>query len=156
MKKRYIILIILAFIALGGYFYLTRDTRVIKVLVFSRTASFRHESTPAGKRAILELGKKQGFAVDTTESSGIFDEKNLKNYNVIIFLNTTGDVLNDQQQLELNRWVQAGGGFVGIHSAADTEYEWPWYGELVGAWFNGHPNDPNVREAVVKVVDKLS
>ena len=155
MKKRYIILIVLAAIGLGAYFYLTRDTRVIKVLVFSRTMSFRHESIPAGKQAIFALSRKHGFSVDTTQSAEIFEEKSLKNYNVIVFLNTTGDVLNDQQQLELNRWVQAGGGFVGVHAAADTEYEWPWYGELVGAWFNGHPNDPNVRDAVVKVVDKF-
>lgn len=155
MKKRYIVLIALVVIAIGAYFYLTRDTRDIKLLVFSRTTSFRHESIAAGKKAILSLGREHGFAVDTTENSDVFDEKSLKNYNVVVFLNTTGDVLNDQQQLELNRWVQAGGGFVGIHAAADTEYDWPWYGELVGAWFNGHPNDPNVREAVVKVVDKF-
>ena len=92
--------------------------------------------------------------MDTTQSGDAFNEKNLKNYNVIIFLNTTGNVLNDAQQLEMNRWVQAGGGFVGVHAAADTEYDWQWYGDLVGAYFNGHPNDPNVRDATVKVLDK--
>lgn len=154
MKKRYIVLLVLVVLAAAAYFYLTRDTREIRVLVFSKTASFRHESIASGKAAFIELGRKHDFSVDTTESSEVFEEKQLKNYNVIVFLNTTGDVLNDQQQLELNRWVQAGGGFVGIHAAADTEYDWPWYGELVGAWFNDHPNDPNVRDAVVTVTDK--
>ncbi len=154
MKKRYKILLVLVVLLVGAYFWFTRDTRDIKVLVFSKTASFRHESIADGKRAIMELGRQHGFEVDTTESADWFAEKTLKKYNVIVFLNTTGDVLNDAQQLEMNRWVQAGGGFVGVHAAADTEYEWPWYGELVGAYFNGHPNDPNVRDAVVKVVDR--
>jgi cytochrome c len=154
MKKRYKILIALIILAIAAWFWLTRDTRDIKVLVFSKTASFRHESIPAGIEAIRTLGKTHGFTVDTTENSDVFGEKTLKKYNVIVFLNTTGEVLNDAQQLEMNRWIQAGGGFVGIHAAADTEYEWQWYGELVGAYFNGHPNDPNVRDAVVKVIDK--
>ncbi len=154
MKKRYKILIGLLVIIVAAYFWFTRDTRDIKVLVFSKTASFRHESIQDGKEAIIALGKQHGFSVDTTENSEIFQEKTLKNYNVIVFLNTTGDVLNDAQQLEMNRWVQAGGGFVGVHAAADTEYEWAWYGELVGAYFNGHPNNPNVRDATVKVIDK--
>jgi cytochrome c len=154
MKKAFKILLVILVLIAAAYFYFTRDTREINVLIFSKTLSFRHESIDAGKQAILALGKKYDFTVDTTENSEIFAEKTLKKYNVIVFLNTTGDVLNDGQQLEMNRWVQAGGGFVGIHAAADTEYEWPWYGELVGAYFNGHPNDPNVRDAIVKVVDK--
>ena len=153
MKKRYIVLITLVVLAAAAYFYFTRDTRVIKVLVFSKTASFRHESIPNGIEAIRALGKKHSFQVDTTENSGLFNEKILKKYNVVVFLNTTGDVLNDAQQLEMNRWVQAGGGFIGVHAAADTEYDWPWYGELVGAYFSSHPNDPNVRDATIKVVD---
>jgi cytochrome c len=153
MKKRYIFLLVILLLAVGTYFYMTRDTREIKVLVFSKTSSFRHESIPAGIEAIQGLAKKYNFEVDTTENSDFFNEKTLKKYNVIVFLNTTGDVLNDAQQLEMNRWVQAGGGFVGIHAAADTEYEWPWYGELVGAYFDGHPNDPNVREASLQLIN---
>jgi cytochrome c len=154
MKKRYIFLIVIVVFAGLAYFYFARDTREIKVLVFSKTKLFRHESIPVGKRAIAGLGKVHGFSVDTTENAEVFAENKLRNYNVIIFLNTTGDVLNDAQQLEMNRWIQAGGGFVGVHAAADTEYEWPWYGELVGAYFNGHPNDPNVRDASIDRVDK--
>lgn len=154
MKKRYIVLITLVVLAAAAYFYLTRDTRVIKVLVFSKTVSFRHESIPDGIKAIRALGAQHGFTVDTTENNESFNEETLKKYNVLVFLNTTGDVLTETQQLEMNRWVQAGGGFVGIHAAADTEYDWPWYGELVGAYFTSHPNNPNVRDAAVKVVDK--
>jgi cytochrome c len=154
MKKRYIVLLSIIVLAVVGYFYFTRDTREIKVLVFSKTMQFRHESIPSGIEAIRKLGNEHGFLVDTTENSDSFNEKVLRNYNVIVFLNTTGDVLNEAQQLELNRWIQAGGGFVGVHAAADTEYEWPWYGELVGAYFNGHPNDPNVRDGDVHVIDK--
>ncbi|MEM6700451.1 MAG: ThuA domain-containing protein, partial [Bacteroidota bacterium] len=126
----------------------------LDVLVFSKTAGFRHASIGAGKKAIAELGKKHGFTVDTTEDASIMKEKNLKKYDVIIFLNTTGDILNNAQQLEFERFIQAGGGFVGIHAAADTEYEWPWYGKLVGAYFNGHPNNPNVREADLHLKNK--
>jgi cytochrome c len=153
IKKRYIALIVFVVLLTGTYFYLTRDTRNIKVLVFSKTMSYRHESIGAGIKAIHELGRQHGFSVDTTENNESFNENTLRNYNVIIFLSTTGDVLNDAQQLEMNRWIQAGGGFVGIHAAADTEYEWQWYGDLVGAYFESHPNDPNVREAIVDVVD---
>lgn len=154
MKKRYKILLIVLSILTAAYFYFTRDTREIKVLIFSKTASYRHESIESGQRAIMAMGEKHGFSVDTTENADWFNEETLSNYNVIVFNNTTGDILNDAQQLEMNRWIQAGGGYVGIHAAADTEYEWSWYGELVGAYFESHPNDPNVRDAEIQLIDK--
>jgi len=153
MKKLLFGLLILAILA-GIAFFAFRSTGEIHVLVFSKTQAFRHESIEAGKRAILKMGKEKGFTVDTTENADIFKEKTLQKYNVIVFLSTTGDALNDAQQIELNRFIQAGGGWVGIHAAADTEYDWPWYGELVGAWFKSHPNDPNVRTARLEVLDK--
>ena len=105
MKKALKIVLILVALGIAAYFYFTRDTREISVLVFSKTASFRHESIKAGKATILALGKKYDFVVDTTENSDWFEEKTLKKYNVIVFLNTTGDVLSDAQQLEMNRWL---------------------------------------------------
>ncbi|MEM1118884.1 MAG: ThuA domain-containing protein [Bacteroidota bacterium] len=151
MKK----LVYLFLFALAGFlaykFFFAKD-RFVSVLVFSKTESFRHGSIAAGQTALLEMGNKHGFRVDTTENADIFKEENLQNYNVVVFLNTTGDVLNDAQQLEFNRFIQAGGGFVGIHAAADTEYGWAWYGKLVGAYFSGHPNNPNVRAAAIDVV----
>jgi hypothetical protein len=103
-----------------------------RVLVFAKTAGFRHSSIANGKAAIQKLGKVNDFNVDTTEDPTVFTEENLKKYSAIIFLNTTGDVLNYRQEAVFERFIQAGGGFVGIHSATDTEYDWTWYAKLVG------------------------
>lgn len=123
-----------------------------KVLVFSKTAGFRHASIPAGIAAIQQLGMEHHFSVDTTEDAAAFREENLKQYAAVIFLNTTGDVLGHYQQADFERYIQAGGGYVGIHAAADTEYQWPWYGKLAGGYFDGHPDSPNVRAAELEVV----
>ena len=124
-----------------------------RVLVFSKTAGFRHSSIPDGIAAIRKLGQANGFAVDTTEDAGAFTQKNLARYSAVVFLNTTGDVLDAAQQDVFERYIQAGGGYVGVHSATDTEYDWPWYGRLAGAYFNGHPNNPNVRTGSYRVLD---
>src|SRR6266404_977565 len=124
-----------------------------RVLVFSKTAGFRHSSIGVGRAAIRKLGQENGFAVDTTEDAGAFTSKNLARYRAVVFLNTTGDVLDAAQQDDFERYIQAGGGYVGVHSATDTEYGWPWYGRLAGAYFNGHPNNPNVRKGSYRVLD---
>jgi cytochrome c len=121
-----------------------------RVLVFSKTAGYRHESIGTGKQAIIKLGQENGFEVDTTENTDYFTEDSLKNYSAVIFLSTTGDVLKGAQENDLERYIQAGGGFVGIHAATDTEYDWGWYGRLVGGYFESHPEQ---QEAVLKVVD---
>lgn len=120
-----------------------------RILVFSKTNGFRHESISTGKVKLIELGAKNNFDVDTTEDASVFTEENLKRYNAVIFLNTTNNVLDLQQQSYFKRYIQAGGGFVGIHAAADTEYEWPWYGRLVGAYFKSHPH---IQDATLKKV----
>jgi type 1 glutamine amidotransferase len=122
-----------------------------KVLVFSKTKGWHHTSIPAGIAAIMKLGKKNNFDVDTTTNSEKFTSANLKQYAAVIFLNTTGDVLNDTQQGEFEKYIRAGGGFVGVHSATDTEYDWPWYGNLVGAYFKSHPAQ---QMATFNVVDR--
>lgn len=109
------------------------------VLVFSKTQSFTHSSIPAGNEALIKLGHQNGFEVDTTQNASAFSDENLENYAAVIFLNTTGDILNQTQQAAFKRFIQDGGGFVGIHGAADTQHNWQWYGELVGAYFNDHP-----------------
>lgn len=124
-----------------------------RVLVFSKTEDFRHSSIEAGQQAIMEMGEKYNFQVDTTENDSAFFEENLKKYNAVIFLNTTGDILNAEQQNNFERFIQAGGGWLGIHAATDTEYDWPWYGKLAGAWFKDHPGNPNVQEGEYYVVD---
>ena len=125
------------------------------VLVFSKTASFRHESISAGKAALTKMGQEKGFEVSFTEDAKQFKESNLKKYNTVIFLNTTGDVLNNEQQIAFERYIQAGGGYVGVHAASDTEYQWPWYGKLVGAYFLDHPLTPsNVQKGKFIVTQK--
>src|SRR6266403_6391892 len=109
------------------------------VLVFSRTTGFRHDSIPQGIAAIEALGVEHGFAVDSTEDAAGFSDTTLARYKVVVFLNTTGDVLDSAGKAAFERYIRSGGGFVGIHSASDTEYRWAWYGRLVGAYFASHP-----------------
>jgi glucose/arabinose dehydrogenase/type 1 glutamine amidotransferase len=109
------------------------------VLVFSKTAGFRHDSIPAGIQAIRELGAANSFTVTATEDADAFTTANLAQYDAVVFLNTTQDVLNDAQQIAFESYIRGGGGFVGVHAAADTEYDWPFYGQLVGAYFASHP-----------------
>ena len=121
-----------------------------QILVFSKTEGFRHASIEAGVAAVQKLGVENGFEVVATENADYFTEDSLLQYAVVVFLNTTGDVLNPRQQADFERYIQAGGGYVGIHSASDTEYNWEWYGKMVGGYFNGHPQ---VQEARLEVVN---
>ena len=120
------------------------------VLVFSKTAGFRHDSIPAGIAAIRQQGSVRGFSVDASEDSGAFTDESLSKYKVVVFLSTTGDVLNSTQEAAFERFIRRGGGFVGVHSATDTEYDWAFYGELVGAYFAGHPD---IQNATIQVED---
>ena len=122
-----------------------------RVLVFSETAAFRHDSIPAGITAIQEIGAANGFAVDATEDSTAFTDANLAQYQAVVWLSTTGDVLTDEQQGAFERFIAAGNGYVGIHAAADTEYGWDWYGDLVGAYFASHP--PGTPAGAIDVED---
>lgn len=122
-----------------------------KILVFSKTSGFYHESIPAGTKCIMEVCTEAGIQVDTTRDAGAFTEENLKQYKAVVFLNTTGDVLNEEQQQAFTSYIKGGGGFVGVHAATDTEYEWPWYNKLAGAYFLSHPEQ---QEATIRVIDK--
>ncbi|MCC9137830.1 ThuA domain-containing protein [Pontibacter silvestris] len=122
-----------------------------KVLVFSKTSGFHHSAIADGNTAIIKLGEENGFEVDTTTNASYFQEDSLKQYAAVVFLSTTGDVLNHYQEADFERYIQAGGGFVGIHAATDTEYDWGWYGRLVGAYFVSHPRP---QEAVLNVVNR--
>ncbi|MFT6486194.1 MAG: type 1 glutamine amidotransferase, partial [Neolewinella sp.] len=108
-------------------------------LVFSKTTKYRHASIEDGKKMFIRLAEEKGFHVDTTEDASVFTQENLSKYNLIVFLSTTGDILNEAQQVEMERFMKAGGNWMGIHAAADTEYKWPWYNKLCGAWFLSHP-----------------
>lgn len=126
----------------------------VKLLVFSKTMGYRHQSIPVGKVAIMEIAAQKGWEVDTTEDASAFTEENLAQYSTVIFLSTTGDVLDIKQQRDFERYIQSGGGYVGIHAAADTEYDWPWYGRLAGAYFTSHPNNPNILEGKMDIVNQ--
>jgi glucose/arabinose dehydrogenase/type 1 glutamine amidotransferase/PKD repeat protein len=121
-----------------------------RVLVFSETTGFRHDSIPAGRNAICQVAGDAGIAADWSEDSAVFTADTLARYDAVIFLSTTGDPLDDAQQAAFEDYIRAGGGFAGIHAASDTEYDWAWYGGLVGAYFESHPP---VGEATVEVSD---
>ncbi|MFJ3582569.1 ThuA domain-containing protein [Streptomyces sp. NPDC090127] len=125
-----------------------RDAK--RVLVFSRTAGFRHDSIGAGVTALKELGAGSGITVDATEEPRQFTTNNLARYDAVVFLSTTGDVLDAAQQAAFENYVSTGGGYMGVHAAADTEYDWEFYGGLVGAHFASHPH---IQSATVRVED---
>jgi cytochrome c len=122
-----------------------------RIRVFTRTTEYRHDAIPDAVAALERLGAENGFTVDHTEVPAGFADATLPGYQAIVFLLTTGDVLDAGQQAEIERYIRAGGGYVGIHSACDTEYDWPWYGQLVGAYFSHHPE---IQAATVLVEDR--
>jgi glucose/arabinose dehydrogenase/PKD repeat protein len=126
------------------------DRSAKRVLVFSKTAGFRHDSIPAGIAALKELGASSNITVDATETAAQFTTSNLARYDAVVFLSTTGDVLDAAQQKAFEHYVATGGGYVGVHAAADTEYDWEFYGGLVGARFASHPH---VQSATVRAED---
>ncbi|WP_203981248.1 ThuA domain-containing protein [Planosporangium flavigriseum] len=122
-----------------------------RVLVFSKTTGFRHASIPHGIAAIQKLGQDNRFAVDTTEDDSQFTDANLAKYKAVIFLSTTGDpVTTPDAKAAFQRYIEHGGGYLGIHAAADSGYNWAWYGGLVGAYFRDHPA---IQQATVRVPD---
>ncbi|MBP0460308.1 ThuA domain-containing protein [Streptomyces montanisoli] len=128
------------------------DTPAYDVLVFSKTTGFRHDSIPDGVAAIQKLGQEHGFHVDTTEDATVFNDTDLAKYQSVVFLSTTGDPLDQQAEKDaFQRYIEHGGGYVGIHAAADSGYTWSWYGGLVGAYFKDHPTP---QQATVNVVGK--
>jgi glucose/arabinose dehydrogenase/cytochrome c551/c552/type 1 glutamine amidotransferase len=160
MKRSFLSFQILtiALLSLTFLFSCSKRSGKPRLLIFSKTAGYHHESIPDGIAAIQKLGSGNNFLVDTTTNAEMINEDSLKNYSAVVFLSTTGDILNNYQEADLERYIQAGGGFVGIHAAADAEYDWGWYGRLVGGYFLTHPgirdSFPNVQPGVLQVVDK--
>ncbi len=121
-----------------------------KALLVTTTKGWHHESIDQGVLALQELARKNFFDLVLFEDPNSITDKNLEQYQVVIFLNTTGDIFDSAQQKVMERFIQAGKGFVGIHSASDTEYGWDWYTKLVGRMFHIHPV---IQTAVLDVVD---
>ena len=111
----------------------------LNVLVFSRTAGFRHEAIPAGISCLERIASKNGWRISSTEDPSVFSDENLAKFDVTVWLMTTGDVLDSAQKEAFRRFIRTGKGFVGVHSATITENDWPWFVSLVGAKFTGHP-----------------
>ena len=122
-----------------------------RVLVFSKTTGFRHDSIPTAVDAVRKLGTEHGFSVVATEDSSVFTDANLAKFDTVVFLLTIGDVLNEAEKAAFEKFIRAGGGYVGVHSATDTEYKWPFYQSLVGAAFRSHP--PGTYVAQLKIED---
>ena len=111
----------------------------MRMLTYTRTTGYRHDSIPAGVGALRNLGRQHHFEVVATEDPAAFRPGELASFRVVTFLSTSGTVLDDEGRAALEAFVGDGGGFVGIHAAATTEYDWPYFGTLVGARFDGHP-----------------
>jgi type 1 glutamine amidotransferase len=151
MKYKKILLLIINFSLIFSFSTALAKTEN-KILVFSKTEKFRHSSAiSAGKQVIEQLGKNNNFQVVVSEDSDAFTSENLAQFDAVVFLCTTGNILNQEQQDAFEKYIQSGKGFVGIHSATDTEYDWPWYGQLVGAYFKNHP--PGQQDVMLNVVE---
>ncbi|GGY77185.1 hypothetical protein GCM10011613_22120 [Cellvibrio zantedeschiae] len=121
------------------------------VLLFTMTQGFHHQSQLEGVAAMRQLADKHFFKVDWQEDPAVFNDKNLEKFQVIVFLSTTGDILNPEQKAAMERFIKSGKGFVGVHSASDTEYQWEWYTKLVGRSFHIHPT---IQTAELQVTDR--
>lgn len=120
-----------------------------KVLIFHETEGYRHASIENGIQAIQQIGDQNDFETLVSMDSRFFTENDLNSLDLIIFLNTTGNILNAEEEVAFQNYMDNGGNFLGIHAAADTEYDWRWYGDLVGAYFNGHPEN---QTAVLNII----
>ncbi|RDV16972.1 PKD domain-containing protein [Pontibacter diazotrophicus] len=160
VSKHLLRLLCFSGITLGAYACLSpkqqasQEAATPRVLVFSKTKGWKHTSIPHGIAAFQKMAQENGFRVDTTINASYFVDDSLRNYQAVVFLSTTGNVLNPEQEAAFERYIQAGGGYMGIHAAADTEYDWPWYDKLMGAHFSSHPLNPGERKATVEILDK--
>ncbi|MFY0607783.1 MAG: ThuA domain-containing protein [Cyclobacteriaceae bacterium] len=124
------------------------DSDEINILVFSKTGGFRHKNINEGIASLREISNQNGWKLIASENAGFFTSDSLNEIDVVIFLNTTGDILAGDQEEAFERYIRNGGGFVGIHAAADTEYEWPFYQEMICAQFASHPKTQEARLVV--------
>ena len=153
--KTVFIMAVTALVTLSSFFPASEAfaKRKVKVLVFSKTAGFHHNSIAVGNLAIMKLGAENNFDVDTTTNAEAFTKSNLKQYKAVIFLSTTGlstKLFTEEQKAAFQEYIKKGGGYVGIHAATDCCYDWQWYGNLSGAYFGSHPAQ---QEAVLDVVN---
>ncbi|HPG12679.1 MAG TPA: ThuA domain-containing protein [Chitinophagaceae bacterium] len=147
MKKLKFIPALLAFLLIKNT---TLSAQQFKALLVTETRGWHHESIPDGVAAIKQLAVKNFFDVTWYQEARKMTDKSLQEYQVIIFLNTTGDILDSNEQKAIEKFIQSGKGFVGVHSAADTEHGWEWYTKLIGRMFYVHPT---IQTAKLKLTD---
>ena len=135
MKK---LLSLICLLLIMAFSCIAQDKK-INVLVFSKTSGFRHNSISAGLKMMSDLAQERKWILTATENGDLFTPEFLKTFDAVVFLNPTQEVLNDLQQKNFEEYMATGKGFVGIHAAADCEYNWAWYGQLNGAFFRTHP-----------------
>lgn len=145
MKK---LLITTATVALTFFFNLSAQSN--RILIFAKTAGFHHASIEKAMPVLVKALAEEKIMADTTRDASVFSASSLKKYKAVVFLNTSGDILNNEQQKAFEMYIHTGGGFVGVHAATDTEYDWPWYNKLVGAYFLSHPQQ---QKAIIRVVN---
>jgi type 1 glutamine amidotransferase len=119
--------------------YSQSDTSNLNVLVFSKTNGYRHEVIPTAVKMLMELGEKNNWALTCTEDAGLFNKKFLQRFDVIVFLMTINNILDGKQKKAFQHFIRSGKGFVAIHTGTITETEWPWFEQLIGTTFIGHP-----------------
>jgi cytochrome c len=124
----------------------------LRVLVFTKTAGFRHSSIGAGLTAVQDIAERNRIILTQTEDASMFDATALGDFDAVVLLNTTGDVFNSEQELAFQSFIESGGALIGVHAAADTEPDWPFYRELLGAHFVSHPA---VQTATLEVEDRM-
>ncbi|MBD2703720.1 ThuA domain-containing protein [Spirosoma sp. BT702] len=123
----------------------------VRVLVYTKNGKgYVHDNIPNAKLCIQKLGQQYGFGVDTSAQPTVFTEANLKKYTLLVFASTNNDVFDtDEQRLAFRRYVEAGGGFVGIHSVMGTERNWTWFKRMIGGTFAWHPKFQKFRIEVL-------
>lgn len=135
-KLHYILIALIMTLTVNA---LSQQKETIKILAFSKTAGYRHSAIPQSLTTIGQLAGENGWKVTATEDSLMFSPEKLKNIDLVLFVHTTKDILDKKGQEALRKFVMNGGGLLALHTGADTEYEWPWYVEAIGASFVGHP-----------------
>jgi len=116
------------------------------ILVYSGTTGFRHDSIPAGIKAVSAMAARRGLSVVASEDPAVFSSSSLGRFKAIVLLSCTTDPKNPasewlvgNRRIALQQFVRSGGGIVAIHAAADSHYHWPWYARLIGGRFTRHP-----------------
>jgi type 1 glutamine amidotransferase len=143
-------LIIFFAVALAFIVTTANAQKQFKVLIVTTTNGWHHESLHAGVVALKEMANRNLFDAVLWEDPNGFTDNYLKQFGAVIFLNTTGNIFNPEQQKVFERFIQSGKGYVGVHSASDTEYDWEWYTKLVGRMFHIHPA---IQTAKLQVLD---